>query len=86
MTDLSESIRTVQTNDGRIILDIPHGRLVSVNTTGARILDFLSHGWDELRIAAEISQESGTSIQVVLADVRSFIESLRNLQLIQDRS
>jgi hypothetical protein len=77
-----KSKRTIQSSDGRIVLDIENGRLISINKTGSQILNYLDQGWDELRIAAEISQESGAPIKQVLSDTLAFIQSLKDLCLI----
>jgi hypothetical protein len=77
----SKSSPTVQSSDGRIVLDVENGRLISINRTGSQILTYLDQGWDELRIAAEISQQSGAPIQAVLSDTVAFVQSLKELRL-----
>ena len=77
-----KSYRTIQSSDGRIVLDIENGRLISINKTGSQILNYLDQGWDELRIAAEISQVSGAPIKEVLSDTLAFMQSLKDLRLL----
>jgi len=40
-----EGIRSTHTDDGRIILDIQHGKMFSVNVVGSTILELIEQGW-----------------------------------------
>jgi len=83
MPNTSDAIRSAQTGDGRIILDIHNGQMFSVNVIGSRILELLEQGWDEALIAEEISRACAMSIDVVRPDVHEFIESLRKHHIVQ---
>jgi hypothetical protein len=83
MAIATDGIRSTQTDDGRIILDIQHGKIFSVNLVGSTILALLEDGWDEERIAGEISRVYETTIEIVRPDVRDFIEALGKLQIVR---
>jgi hypothetical protein len=82
MLSTSNTIRSTRTQDGRVLLDIRHGQMFSVNAVGSRILELIELGWDESRIATEISQSFAASIAVVRDDVRDFIEELRKREIL----
>lgn len=77
MPNISDTIRSTQTLDGRVVLDIRRGRMFSVNSVGSKILELLEQGQNEPRIAEEISRIYATNIEVVRPDVHDFIEALR---------
>jgi hypothetical protein len=83
MLNTSDALRTTRTEDGRICLDVRHGRMFSINVVGSQILELIEQGWDETRIAGEISRLYTTSIDAVSADVHSFIEALRKNNILQ---
>jgi hypothetical protein len=83
MSRISAAIRSTPTEDGRIILDIHHGHMLSVNRVGSRIIELLEQGWDEARIADEISRASGTAMEVVGPDVHEFVEALRKHHIVE---
>ena len=57
--------------------------MFSVNGVGANILEFLAKGWDEARIAEEISQAYAVSLDVVRSDVHDFVEALRKHEILR---
>jgi hypothetical protein len=69
--------------DGGILLDIRHGQMFCLNLVGAKILELMQRGYDESRIADEISRDYGANREVVRADVRDFIESLHKHHILQ---
>jgi len=83
MPNMSKGIRNTHTEDGRIILDIHRGQMLSVNVVGSRILELIERGWNEDIISDEISQAYGTALDVVRSDVREFVESLRKHHIVQ---
>ena len=83
MPNMSKGVRNTHTADGRIILDIHRGQMLSVNVVGSRILELLERGWNEDNISDEISQAYGTALDVVRSDVREFVESLRRHHIVQ---
>lgn len=76
MLEISGTVRSTNTPDGRVLLDLRQGQMFSVNAVGANILEFLAKGWDEARIAQEISQAYAVSLDVVRSDVHDFVEAL----------
>jgi hypothetical protein len=73
MFRVSDSIRRTQTVDGGILLDIHHGQMFCLNVVGARILELMQRGYDESRIADEISRDYGVDKETVRRDVRLVI-------------
>jgi len=83
MLNTSDSVRSTQTADGRILLDVRHGRMFSVNAVGSKILELLEQGQDEPRIAEEISRAYTMNIEAVRPDVHEFIEALHKHNIVQ---
>jgi len=54
-----------------------------LNIVGAKILELMQKGYDESRIAEEISRHYGASREVVSADVTEFIETLHKNHIVQ---
>jgi hypothetical protein len=82
MLNTSDTVRSTKTEDGRVLLDVRHGQMFSVNVVGSKILELLEQGWDEPRIAEEISRTYTVGIDVVHADIHDFIESLRKHEIL----
>ena len=83
MFRISDTIRRTETVDGGILLDIHHGQMFSLNVVGAKILELMQRGYDETRIADEISRAYGANREVVRADVLEFIETLHKHHILQ---
>ena len=83
MHRLSDTIRQTQTMDGGILLDVHHGQMFCLNLVGARIIQLLERGYDQLRIADEISRDYGANREVVRADVCEFIEALEKHHILR---
>ena len=83
MFRISDTIRRTETVDGGILLDIHHGQMFCLNVVGAKILELMQRGYDETRIADEISRTYGASREVVRADVLEFIETLHKHHILQ---
>ena len=83
MFQISSTIRRTRTADGGILLDIHHGQMFCLNLVGAKILELMQRGYDESRIADEISLDYGANKEVVRADVIEFIETLRKHHILQ---
>jgi len=83
MFRISDTIRRTETVDGGILLDIHHGQMFCLNVVGAKILELMQRGYDETRIADEISRIYGANREVVRADVSDFIESLHKHHILQ---
>jgi hypothetical protein len=80
---ISHSVRSTRTQDGRILLDVRRGQMFSVNVVGSEILELIEQGWDEARMAEEISRAYATTIEVARTDVHDFIEALRKDSILQ---
>jgi uncharacterized protein (UPF0147 family) len=72
--------------DGGILLDIHHGQMFCLNILGAKILELMQQGYDESRIADEISRDYQVPRDAVRADVLEFIESLHKHHVLAIRS
>ena len=83
MLNTSDSIRSTRTDDGRILLDVRHGQMFSLNIVGSKILSLIEQGWDEPHIAEEISRAYATNIEIARTDVHEFIEALRKHGIVQ---
>jgi hypothetical protein len=83
MPKISQSVRSTPTQDGRILLDVLRGQMFSLNVVGSKILELIEQGWDETRIAEEISRTYATTIEVARTDVHEFIEVLRKDSILQ---
>ena len=69
--------------DGGILLDVHHGQMFCLNLVGARILELLQQGFDEERIADEISRTYRMEKETVQKDVSEFIGSLHKYHILQ---
>jgi len=83
MFRVSETIRQTQTVDGGVLLDVRHGQMFCLNLVGARILGLMQHGYDESRIADELSRDYGVSKELIHAHVADFIETLHKHHILQ---
>ena len=76
MLRVSDTVRHTETAEGGILLDVHQGQMFCLNMVGAKILELVRRGYDESRIADEISRDYGASKDVVRADVIEFIQVL----------
>lgn len=83
MFRVPDTIRSAQTPDGAVLLDVHHGQMFCLNVVGAKILALMRRGYDESRIADEISRDYGIKQDIVLADVIEFIEMLQKHHILQ---
>jgi hypothetical protein len=83
MFQVSDTIRRGETLDGAVLLDVRQGRMFSLNVVGAKILELMQRGYDQSRIADEISRDYGMNRDVVHADIMDFIETLHKHHLVQ---
>jgi hypothetical protein len=82
MFKTSETIRSTQSPDGTLLLDVHEGRLFSINPTGSKILDLLKEGRNEVQIADEIARSCGVTVESVRSDVHEFIDALRAFDIV----
>jgi Coenzyme PQQ synthesis protein D (PqqD) len=83
MFQISDTIRRTETVDGGILLDVHHGRMFCLNVVGAKILELMQRGYDESRIADEISRDYRVNKEVVQGDVIKFVETLHKHHILQ---
>jgi hypothetical protein len=83
MLNTSETVRSAKTHDGRVLIDVRCGQMFSVNVLGSTILELIEKGWNEPRIAEEISRLYAMNIEVVRTDVREFIAALYKHRILQ---
>jgi len=83
MFRISNDVRSTQTQDGSILLDVHHGQMFCLNLVGSKILELLARGYDETRIAEEISQSYGVASDIARCDVSEFVESLHRNHILQ---
>jgi len=83
MFKISDATRPTETADGGILLDIHHGQMFCLNIVGSKILELMQWGYDESRIADEISRDYGASREVVRTDVLEFMEALHKHHILQ---
>lgn len=57
--------------------------MFSLNVVGSKILELIEQGWDEARIAEEISRAYATTIEVARTDIHDFIEALYKHSILQ---
>jgi hypothetical protein len=82
VTNMMEHLRTVANEDGAAILNTESGALSTLNATGAYVWETLLRGADEPTIIAGLAHETGESSEVVTADVRAFLASLKEHTLL----
>jgi coenzyme PQQ synthesis protein D (PqqD) len=80
---ISDTIRRTETADGGILLDVHHGQMFCLNIVGSKILELMQRGYDESRIATEISRQYAISGDIARADVLDFIETLHKHHILQ---
>jgi coenzyme PQQ synthesis protein D (PqqD) len=77
MLKISEAIRSTSNQDGTILLDIRHGRILGLNRMGSAVFRMLERGLEPAEIAGEISRDFPANAEQVRTDVLGFIESLK---------
>jgi len=66
------------------VLDIQQGQMFNLNLVGSRILELLERGSTESEIVDVISREFQAARNLVESDVREFLETLREYNLVED--
>jgi hypothetical protein len=74
-------LRSVVTQDGAVILDIPHNRMTTLNATGSYVWQCLQRGMSPESIASELSRETGADEAAVARDLNVFLEELQSKHL-----
>jgi Coenzyme PQQ synthesis protein D (PqqD) len=82
MRTTPESLRSVHTADGGIVLDVAKNKMFSLNSSASAIFQLLERGLPEHRIVEEIAQRFSISVEAARADVADFCRSLRGNALL----
>jgi hypothetical protein len=82
MPPIRNRLRTVETPDGSVVLNVEDGKMFRLNPIGMRILSLLDQGVPTDRISEEISREYDVDLETVREDVRNFFISLNDCGLI----
>jgi hypothetical protein len=80
---LSEHVRSTHSQDGAVVLDIPHGQMFRLNFVGSRIVELLKDGYSREQIADQISGEFGKERNIVEIDLGEFLMHLERHHLLQ---
>ena len=80
---ISDAVRGTRTGDGAVLLDLRHGRILTLNVVGSDIFALLQQGFDQSQIADAISVKFAVAIQDVRADVLAFVETLQKRDILQ---
>jgi hypothetical protein len=82
MNHRSRSLRSLVTEDGAVILDIEHDVIFTLNPIGGYVWAKLAAGCTLDQIIAYLVAESGIDITTAERDVRTFVDTLIQQQLI----
>jgi len=84
MQTTATHLRSVVDQDGAVILDVQHDRMLTLNSTGAYIWQRLQQGKLIDEIIRELAQDSGVDVNVVNRDVHDFLEQLKSKHLVRE--
>lgn len=82
MTSNHSHLRMMTNQDGAAILDTTLGKISTLNPTGAYVWQALKRGESVESIAAGLARDTGEEITALEADVRGFIDALREQHLL----
>lgn len=85
MYRISDGVRSTNTQDGAIVLDVRQGQIFNLNLAGSKILELLKSGTTESEIVDKMTLEFGVGREVVEADVREFLAALIVHRLIEEK-
>jgi hypothetical protein len=83
MYRVSPTVRSTHNQDGAIVLDVQQGQMFNLNFVASRILELLKGGSTESGIVDQISREFGISRNLAESDVREFLQTLKERQLVE---
>jgi len=84
MYRVSDTVRSTQSQDGAIVLDVQQGQMFNLNFVGSRVLELLKTGSTESAIVDQISREFGVSRDLAENDVREFLHNLKKSHLVEE--
>ena len=79
MYRVSTRVRSTRNQDGAIVLDIPHRRILRLNTTASLIFENLKQERTESQIIDTLVREFNISQEIARTDVSQFLESLTSM-------
>ena len=82
MAGLLDRLRSVDSPDGGVVLDIENGNMFRLNPIGMRILSRLTQGTPAADIVEEISRDYSVDPQIAREDFENFLASLQGCGLI----
>ena len=82
MAALLDRLRSVDSPDGGVVLDIENGKMFRLNPTGMRILAQLNQGMPAADIVDEISRDYRVDAQVAREDFDNFLAALQGCGLV----
>ena len=82
MYKVSDTVRSTHNQDGAVVLDIRQGEMFNLNPVGSRILELLKSGSTQSDVVDEISRQFNADHTVVERDVKEFLGSLLEHQLL----
>jgi hypothetical protein len=77
MPTIAPRLRSVVDHDGAVILDLPRDAMLTLNPTGGYIWQRLCNGKSIDEIIHELAADTGSNIETVDRDVRSFMDQLK---------
>jgi hypothetical protein len=82
VTIANRRLQSVVDQDGGVILDIERGLISTLNPTGAYVWKGIQNGESLETITANLVRETGEDARTVERDVREFVESLKQNNLL----
>lgn len=83
MYRVPDAVRSTHNQDGGIVLDVDRGQIFNFNLVGSRIFELLKSGFSEAQIVTNVSHEFEVSVELAGADVREFLETLKEQRLVE---
>lgn len=80
----SASVRTADTQDGAVLLDVKQGLCFNLNPVGALIWKHICEGREPRQIAEHLVQAFNISHDQATSDVHEFLEDLKHKQLVHE--
>jgi hypothetical protein len=83
MYEFLAGVRSTDSQDGGIVLDIDRGQMFRLNGVAALIVARLRQGCMELEILQEIARQYHVSEETATADLGEFLKSLEEHKLVR---
>jgi hypothetical protein len=76
---LPADVEPTRSDDGAVVLDLEHDRLLKLNPVGVEIWELLRAGGTETQVVAKIAQKYGVDHRRVAGDVRALLRRISEL-------